>query len=264
MNKFAYSALIAFVSSILTLITVVWVAPTVAENNDPIREISLAELAEHNSADSCWKEIEGLVYDVTDFIDRHPTPASVMTEWCGRPSTAGWIDKGNGRPHSSNAEALLQDFLVGYLEGADVDLDELNRAVGESQADAMQSPVREENRHNVRYRDGSYYAEAEPGERGTFGVIEISVHGNRIVGVYYDEFMRDEEGAVNYRKSADMNYAERWRRVSGGVSQLSTYPAYEQMLIDEGAPKGVDAISGATGVYDAFVELAEEALSTAR
>ncbi|MDX1270177.1 MAG: cytochrome b5-like heme/steroid binding domain-containing protein, partial [Oceanisphaera sp.] len=96
MNKFAYSALVAFVSSLLTLITIVWVAPTVAETEGNVREISLDELASHNTADSCWKEIEGLVYDVTDFIDRHPTPASVMTEWCGRPSTEAWGGGGGG------------------------------------------------------------------------------------------------------------------------------------------------------------------------
>jgi major membrane immunogen (membrane-anchored lipoprotein) len=265
MNKIAFSALIAFLSSILTLITVVWVAPTVAQNDEQIREISLAELGEHDSGDSCWKEIEGLVYDVTAFIDRHPTPESVMTDWCGRPSTQGWIDKGNGRPHSANAEALLQDFLVGYLEGADVDPELLNRtSAAESTATTRPASSVEGQQSAGDYRDGSYYAEAEPGERGTFGAIEITVHGSRIAGVYYDEFRRDESGAISYRKSADMNYAERWRRVSGGVSQLSSYPAYEQMLIRQGVPEGVDAISGATDVYRAFVGLAEEALSEAR
>ncbi|WP_051207582.1 cytochrome b5 domain-containing protein [Saccharospirillum impatiens] len=264
MNKFAYSALIAFVSSLLTLIAVVWVAPTVAESDARVREITLDELATHNSADSCWKEIEGLVYDVTDFIDRHPTPASVMTQWCGRPSTEGWVDKGNGRPHSQGAEALLDDFLVGYLEGADVDLAALNQSINEAAVDASERTATGTEGQGVRYRDGSYYAEAEPGSRGTFGIIEISVQGNRIVGVYFDEFARDEDGTVNYRKSADMNYAERWRRVSGGVTQLSTYPAYERMLIEQGVPEGVDAISGATGAHEAFVGLAAQALSDAR
>lgn len=264
MNKFAYSALVAFVSSLLTLIMVVWVAPTVAESDESLREISLDELAEHNSAESCWKEIEGLVYDVTDFIDRHPTPESVMTEWCGRPSTEGWVDKGNGRPHSASAEALLDDFLIGYLEGADVDPEALRQYSNEPEVNTTERTTSDTGESDVRYRDGSYYAEAEPGSRGTFGVIEITVKGNRIVGVYFDELARDEEGAVNYRKSADMNYAERWRRVSGGVTQLSTYPAYERMLIEQGVPHGVDAISGATGAHEAFVGLATEALSAAR
>lgn len=264
MNKFAYSALVAFVSSLLTLITLVWVAPSVAETDGTLREIGLDELAEHNTADRCWKEINGLVYDVTDFVDRHPTPESVITEWCGRPSTEGWVDKGDGRPHSAGAEAMLADYLIGYLEGADVDLEALNQAASEPAVVSTQRAPSEASVGGVRYRDGSYYAEAEPGSRGTFGVIEITVHDDRIVGVYYDELMRDEEGAVNYRKSADMNYAERWRRVSGGVTQLSTYPAYQQMLIEQGVPEGVDAISGATGVHETFVGLATQALSEAR
>lgn len=264
MNKFAYSALVAFVSSLLTLITIVWVAPAVAESDENVREISLDELASHNTADSCWKEIKGLVYDVTEFIDRHPTPESVITQWCGRPSTQAWIDKGNGRPHSANAEALLKDFMIGYLEGTDVDMAALRQSVSETEVGTAGRPAGDNGSPGVRYRDGSYYAEAEPGSRGTFGIIEITVKGNRIVGVYYDELARDEDGTVNYRKSADMNYAERWRQVSGGVTQLSTYPAYERMLIEQGVPDGVDAISGATGAHDAFVGLAAEALSSAR
>lgn len=265
MNKFAYSTLVAFVSSVLTLMAVVWVAPTVAEPDNGVREISLDELASHDTADSCWKEIEGLVYDVTDFIDRHPTPESVMTQWCGRPSTEGWVDKGNGQPHSAGAEDLLDDFLVGYLEGADVDPDALNQPATDSDAEAPEPAGNDDTvSASPGYRDGSYYAEAEPGSRGTFGIIEITVKNNRIVGVYFDELSRGDDGDVNYRKSADLNYAERWRGVSGGVTQLSTYPAYEQMLIDQGVPEGVDAISGATGAHEAFVDLAAEALSQAR
>ncbi|HET8902501.1 MAG TPA: hypothetical protein VFN16_00740 [Saccharospirillum sp.] len=182
----------------------------------------------------------------------------------GFPSTEGWVDKGNGRPHSANAEALLDDFLIGYLEGADVDPEALRQSASEPEVNASERPAIDTVDPGVRYRDGSYYAEAEPDSRGYFGIIEITVKGSRIAGVYFDELARDEDGAVNFRKSADMNYAERWRRVSGGVTQLSSYPAYEQMLIEQGVPEGVDAISGATSAYESFVGLATEALANAR
>lgn len=257
MNRFAYSALIAFISSILTLVVVVWVAPlSLAAEGDSERVVSQEELARHDSADSCWKAIEGRVYDVTDFIDRHPTPESVMTEWCGRESTEAWNDKGNGRPHSDAADAMLDAYLVGRLEGARVTERPASEATETRPAVTGGDPG--------VYRDGSYYAESEPSERGTLGIIEITVHDGRIVGVYYDEISRDDSGAVTYRKSADLNYAQRWRRVSGGVTQLSTYPAYERMLVASGTVDGVDAITGATGVYEGFVQLAQEALAQAR
>jgi len=77
--------------------------------------VSLEELARHDGRESCWKAIDGKVYDVTGFIDLHPTPPSVMLEWCGRESTRAWETKGYGRPHSDEAEELLADYLVGRL-----------------------------------------------------------------------------------------------------------------------------------------------------
>jgi len=81
-----------------------------------LRPVSLEELARHEGPESCWKAIHGKVYDVTGFIDLHPTPPSVMLEWCGRESTEAWQTKGYGRPHSEAAEELLADYLVGRLE----------------------------------------------------------------------------------------------------------------------------------------------------
>jgi len=265
MNKVAYSAIVAFISSILTLLIVVWVMPTSAENETSIREISLAELGEHDSADRCWKAINGRVYDVTDFIDRHPTPPSVMTDWCGREATEGWEGIGDGTGHSSFAETLLDDYLIGYLQGANVDPEaDRQAAVATGSSSSGGQSAQSNGNDGGLYRDGSYYAEAEPGERGTFGVVEITVHDGRIAAVYYDEFKRDENGMINYRKSEDVGYAERWRGMSGGVTQLSAYPAYEKMLVERGQPDQVDAISGATSAHRAFVDLSETALSEAR
>jgi hypothetical protein len=38
-----------------------------------------------------------------------------MLEWCGKDATAGWLDKGGGRPHSPRATALLEPMLIGEL-----------------------------------------------------------------------------------------------------------------------------------------------------
>lgn len=256
MNKFAYSALVAFISSLVTLSLVVWLAPstTVASSAGELRVIEPEELARHDTADSCWKAIGGRVYDVTEFIDRHPTPEAVMTEWCGRDSTEAWNDLGNGRSHSASAERLLANFLIGRLAGAALEEADEPDVMPEKTSPA---PV-------GGYRDGSYYAESEPDDRGYIGIIEVTVNQGRILGVYYDEITRDEAGNVSSRKSADLNYAQRWRRVSGGVSQLSAYPAYQVQLLKSAAPDGVDALSGATGTYESFVGLAEEALRQAR
>ncbi|MCP1726287.1 cytochrome b involved in lipid metabolism [Natronospira proteinivora] len=119
MNKLAYTAFIAFWASVITLFAVSSLAGEAEKddkNDDGLPIITMEELAEHDNEDSCWKAIDGKVYDVTDYIPEHPTPPSVMYEWCGKESTEAWDTKGYGRPHSKAAEAMLEDMLLGRLE----------------------------------------------------------------------------------------------------------------------------------------------------
>ncbi|KAI9176041.1 hypothetical protein H9P43_006405 [Blastocladiella emersonii ATCC 22665] len=51
------------------------------------RVISTAELATHNTRESAWVAIRGKVYDVTNFISRHPGGEDVMLLGIGRDST---------------------------------------------------------------------------------------------------------------------------------------------------------------------------------
>lgn len=255
MNQIAYTLFIAFVSSLLTLGGIVWLSPDRAARAEASpRVVSLEELTRHDSAESCWKAIDGRVYDITAYIEFHPTDPEVVTDWCGKVATDAWYDKGDGRPHSARATAMLADYFIGLLEGAQISepLIAVPSAAGKP---ALAS--------TGAYRDGTYYAESEPDGRGWISIVEISVHRGRIIAVYYDEIQRNEAGEVTQRKSADLNYAQRWRRVSGGVTQLTAFPAYAQQLVNTGTPDGVDALSGATGAYEGFRAMAREALSQA-
>lgn len=140
MNRIAYTAFVAFWASLVTLLAFAFLAdrpgsgperaheapsdavpgPREAEHPEAgeLRSISMGELARHDDRESCWKAIHGKVYDVTDFIDAHPTPPSVMLAWCGRESTEAWEDKGSGRPHSQRAERMLEAYLVGTLDAS--------------------------------------------------------------------------------------------------------------------------------------------------
>ncbi|MDW7748305.1 cytochrome b5-like heme/steroid binding domain-containing protein [Halomonas sp.] len=115
MNIVAYTAFVAFLSSVLTLVSInALSSPDAAVPGDP-EAITREELARHDSAESCWKAIHGAVYDVTGFISDHPTPAAVMLEWCGRDASEAWENKRPGRPHSSFAEGMLERFRIGRL-----------------------------------------------------------------------------------------------------------------------------------------------------
>lgn len=77
---------------------------------------SMADVAKHSSKADCWVAIEGNVYDISSYIDRHPAPERVLLDACGKDATEGWKTKGEkGKPHSRKAEVLLGSFLKGTL-----------------------------------------------------------------------------------------------------------------------------------------------------
>lgn len=54
--------------------------------------LTVAEVAKHNSKESCWVIVADYVYDVTEFLDHHPGGAAQILRFAGlvrsRPFTA--------------------------------------------------------------------------------------------------------------------------------------------------------------------------------
>ncbi|MDI5932722.1 cytochrome b5 domain-containing protein [Halomonas kalidii] len=178
MNKIAYTAFIAFVASVLTLVSVSALsgADRDAAVDEALGPITLEELAEHDNAESCWKAIHGRVYDITDYVPRHPTDEAVILEWCGRESTAGWDNKRPGMPHSPRAATLLEDYLIGRLVDERGEPELAATPAVDSPDDGVsraQSPAADERLHRALLglpQDGHY--------RGVFidrGVIQVNV-----------------------------------------------------------------------------------------
>ena len=80
------------------------------------RVFGLAELARHHTANDCWMAIGGQVYDFTPYVDRHPADLAVIEAWCGKEATEAYQTKGKARPHSSRANAMLPEYLLGPLD----------------------------------------------------------------------------------------------------------------------------------------------------
>lgn len=119
MNKFIYTVFIAFISSLLTLLIVNYFSKDSglkSVENIIERHISLEELAQHNNADSCWKAINGKVYDITKYIPMHPTSMHIIEYWCGKESSEAWARIKSGRGHSEAAANLLEGYFIGYLD----------------------------------------------------------------------------------------------------------------------------------------------------
>ncbi|KAJ7282975.1 L-mandelate dehydrogenase, partial [Mycena rebaudengoi] len=56
----------------------------IAADSPVERVVDAAELAKHNSATSCWIAIDGIVYDVTDFLGAHPAGKELLLNNSGK------------------------------------------------------------------------------------------------------------------------------------------------------------------------------------
>ena len=75
--------------------------------------IGFAELCRHNKVDDLWLAIDGIVYDVTPFMDDHPGGGDIMLSAAGKDGTDDFEDVG----HSPHARELLKRFKVGTFKG---------------------------------------------------------------------------------------------------------------------------------------------------
>jgi cytochrome b involved in lipid metabolism len=73
----------------------------------------MSDVAEHNSPDDCWSAINGKVYNLTDWIDKHPGGSVIIKSLCGQDGSAGFTAQHGGK---SRPEAELARFLVGTLK----------------------------------------------------------------------------------------------------------------------------------------------------
>lgn len=87
-------------------------APPATEVDDPT-VFSAAEVAEHSTAEDCWTIVDGIVYDVTPFVSRHPGGAGAISRICGVDGTAEFSDK-HGSDSAPNSQ--LESLKIGTLD----------------------------------------------------------------------------------------------------------------------------------------------------
>lgn len=73
---------------------------------------TMAQVAGHATSASCWSVIGGAVYDLTDWIKKHPGGDRAILGICGKDGTAAFTQQHGGK---SKPEATLATFKIGTL-----------------------------------------------------------------------------------------------------------------------------------------------------
>ena len=103
---------------VIAVAVAAWLLPPAPKDTlkEKIHRISLAEVAQHSSAEDCWMVINGTVYNLTAYLPEHPSKPSIILPWCGREATGAYQTKTRGRAHSPQADQALADFSMGLVE----------------------------------------------------------------------------------------------------------------------------------------------------
>ncbi len=73
---------------------------------------TMDQVAKHADASSCWTAIDGNVYDLTDWISRHPGGQQAILGLCGTDGSAAFKAQHGGQ---SRPASELKNFLLGPL-----------------------------------------------------------------------------------------------------------------------------------------------------
>lgn len=88
-------------------------APTSADS----KTYTLEEVAMHGSEKDCWMAIDDKVYNVTEFIPKHPGGKAIIGG-CGKDATTLFNERptNNKGPHPAQARAQLEKLYIGDIK----------------------------------------------------------------------------------------------------------------------------------------------------
>ena len=72
--------------------------------------LTAEQVAMNDSEESCWTIVNGSVYDLTDWVSKHPGGASRILQLCGTDGTSLFEGQHGG---SSGPESTLEGYLLG-------------------------------------------------------------------------------------------------------------------------------------------------------
>ncbi len=253
-NRIAYTSLVAFVSVVLTLVVVNLVqgspdtsSASAGGSASDEAVYRLDQVAEHNHAGSCWKVIDGVVYDLTEYLPNHPTEEEVFTRWCGKEATLAWLDKGNGRPHSPRAAARLENYRIGVIEGGSP-----APAPAVSAVPSPKPVTGDDNQGRMilglapgNYLDGTYRGNFIDRGQNQVG-LQFRLEAGRIKGMSYRQLFYRDQDYLKLDDTADLypvlrQYQQLAERLEGEPVEAIFRLYQAENVVDD-----IDGYSGAT------------------
>jgi len=73
---------------------------------------TLSEVSSHNSESDCWSAINGKVYNLTDWINKHPGGSERIIGICGIDGSSAFNTQHNGQGEPAS---YLSSFYIGNL-----------------------------------------------------------------------------------------------------------------------------------------------------
>lgn len=81
--------------------------------NTTVKTVTMAEVAQNNNANSCWSVIDTSVYNLTEWISKHPGGSRGILSICGTDGTAAFTRQ---HGNSKNAQATLTNYYFAQLK----------------------------------------------------------------------------------------------------------------------------------------------------
>jgi cytochrome b involved in lipid metabolism len=80
---------------------------------EAINYYTMQDVSQHNSKDSCWTVVRGEVFDLTQWISRHPGGPEKILNICGKDGTKAFVNKHGSQ---EKPESVLESFKIGKLK----------------------------------------------------------------------------------------------------------------------------------------------------
>lgn len=88
-------------------------SPPAGESSKGPLTFTMADVAAHTDASNCWSLINGSVYDLSSWVNRHPGGSRSIKRLCGSDGSASF-SREHGRSRSTQRTLAL--FKIGILE----------------------------------------------------------------------------------------------------------------------------------------------------